>query len=98
MVHPNVRWDTVKRIHQAVLDRDPNERATALTEMCGGDEPLRSEVESLLAHEASADAFLETPAVEIAAKTLADTRAATLVGRVLGHYRVETLLGVGGMG
>jgi serine/threonine protein kinase len=98
MVHPDARWETVKRIHQFVLDRHPNERFTVLSEMCGGDEPLRREVESLLAHEVSADAFLETSAVEVAARTLADARAARLLGRLLGHYRVEALLGVGGMG
>jgi len=98
MVHPEARWETVKRIHQFVLDRAPDERSTVLTDMCGGDEPLRHEVESLLAQEAAADAFLETPAVEVAARTLADARAATLLGRLLGHYRVEALLGVGGMG
>jgi serine/threonine protein kinase/Tfp pilus assembly protein PilF len=98
MLHPNTRWDTVKLIHQAVLDREPKERSTVLTEMCGGDEQLRREVESLLAHEASAADFLERPAVELAVKLWAAAPAPTLLGRDLGHYRIESLLGAGGMG
>jgi eukaryotic-like serine/threonine-protein kinase len=97
MVIPNARWETVKRIHQVVLDHTPTDRATVLTDLCGGDEPLRREVESLLAYETSADAFLDTPAIDVAAKTLAGA-GETLVGRMLAHYRVEGLLGAGGMG
>jgi hypothetical protein len=85
MVIPNARWETVKRIHQVVLDHSPTDRATVLTDLCAGDEPLRREVESLLAYETSADAFLDTPAVDVAAKTLAGARQ-TLVGRMLAHY------------
>jgi serine/threonine protein kinase len=97
MVIPNARWETVKRIHQVLLDHSPTDRATVLTDLCAGDEPLRREVESLLAYETSADAFLDTPAVDVAAKTLAGARP-TLVGRMLAHYRVEVRLGAGGMG
>jgi serine/threonine protein kinase len=98
MVHPNARWDTVKLILQAVLDREPHERSTVLTEMCGGDEQLCREVETLLANEASADGFLEVPAIELAATSWAPAPGTPLCGRDLGHYHVESLLGAGGMG
>jgi serine/threonine protein kinase len=97
MLHPDGHWAAVKRIHQAVLERNAGERAELLAEICGGDESLRRDVESLLAHEATAESFLELPALEVAART-SSARETALVGRVLSHYRIESLLGYGGMG
>src|SRR4029453_10899504 len=91
------RWATVKRIHQAALDRDSGQRARFLDEACAGDETLRREVESLLAYQDRAEAFLESPAVEVSARAI-DSSRVTLVGRTLSHYRVQSLLGAGGMG
>ena len=63
------RWATVKRLHQAALDREPSERAAFLTAACAGDEALRREVESLQAFEADAASFQTSPAIEVAAKS-----------------------------
>jgi len=97
MLHPDGRWAAVKRIHQAALNRPIGERADFLTEICAGDPWLRREVESLLAHETTAESFLEMPALEVVARTF-NARECTLLGRVLGHYRIVSLLGTGGMG
>ena len=59
---------------------------------------LRREVESLLAYEQGAASFMETPAVEITARRQRGELDTPLVGRTLGHYHVESLLGAGGMG
>ena len=69
-------WTTVKRIHQSALDVDPSERAAFVDESCGGDEALRREVESLLTYAAEAEAFLERPAVDIAATPPGESREA----------------------
>jgi len=61
---------------------------------------LRQEVEALLAHEASADAFLATPAFEVEAQPIAtagDAARRAVVGTRLGQYEVVSLIGVGGM-
>src|SRR5687768_8711797 len=92
------RWLTVKRIHQAVLDRDPADRAAFLDEACAGDEALRREVESLLAFQDAADSFMESPALEVVARSVTEDESVPLVGRTLGHYEVQSLLGTGGMG
>ena len=91
------RWATIKRLHQAALDEEPGQRAAYLDEACAGDEALRSEVQELLAYEQHAASFMETPAVEIAAKSM-HGEPDPLIGRSLGHYCVESLLGAGGMG
>ena len=48
------RWPQVERIYSAVVARPESEWASALADLCGGDESLRAEVESLLTHEKAA--------------------------------------------
>jgi non-specific serine/threonine protein kinase len=92
------RWATAKRIHQAALERHASQRAVFLDEACAGDEALRRQVESLLAYEEDAERFMESPALEVSARSVSDDRGSRLVGRTLTHYQVESLLGAGGMG
>ena len=91
------RWAKVKAVYQAALDEEPAERAAFVREACGKDDGLRGEVESLLAYGGAAEAFLESPAIEMTARELGSA-VRTLVGRTLSHYTVERLLGAGGMG
>ena len=60
--------------------------------------PCVREVESLLARESEAKAFIETPALEMVAKEMAEEPDRVLVGRQIGAYKIISLLGVGGMG
>jgi serine/threonine protein kinase/Tol biopolymer transport system component len=83
----------------SLCTRTPGERAfRILREACDADEALRQEVESLLACQPRAESFLESPALEAAAKALARNQAQALVGRRLGAYEILALLGAGGMG
>jgi hypothetical protein len=87
------RWEAIDRVWQAVLARPEDERAAAIVELSQGDDALRHDVESLLAHLAGASAAgfghapLEVP-----------VPPAALVGRSIGSYAVRSVLGVGGMG
>ncbi len=91
------RRDEVERICQAALEHDAAARAAFLADACAGDAALRREVESLLAHEHTAERFIETPALEVAAEGLAAV-AGLVVGRRLGVYEIRSLIGAGGMG
>jgi serine/threonine protein kinase len=91
------RWREIENLFQAALARDPKERAEFLVEASAGDEALRLEVESLLASHESAAGFTGAPA-EVAAAMLAEGRAQATLGRDLGHYRLLSMLGAGGMG
>ena len=56
------RWARIERLYHEALACGANERESFLASACVGDDALRQEVESLLAHDGGA-AFLSTPAV-----------------------------------
>jgi serine/threonine-protein kinase len=92
------RWVRVTDIYHATIARPPEERASFLGDECHGDESLRKQVEAMVkSHERSGD-FIELPAFAVAPELLIDEPAGDLIGKSIGHYRIESLLGVGGMG
>src|SRR2546426_4760372 len=92
------RWQQIDKLFGMALKREANQRADFLEEACAGDQALRREVESLLAQQGEAEGFIEQPALEVAAKVMAEDRSQTLIGRQIGSFKVLSLLGVGGMG
>ena len=54
-------------------------------------------MESLLAYDQQAQQFLDRPAMQMAAEKLAG-EPPSLVGRKLGPYQIQVVLGAGGMG
>jgi serine/threonine-protein kinase len=92
------RWKQIERLYDSVVNREPADRGRFLREACGNDEELRVEVESLLAYETETAMVLDRPALEIAARALALDQQGRMIGRILGHYRIESWLGAGGMG
>jgi eukaryotic-like serine/threonine-protein kinase len=92
------RFRHVGEIYHAALAVEAQKRASFLDHMCAGDAELRSEVESLIAsHEQAAD-FIDAPALAVAAELLAETGADALIGQTIARYRIDSLLGAGGMG
>lgn len=60
---------------------------------------MRREVESLLAYEDRAETFIESPALDVAARMMADEHSRTVsVGETFNQYRIVSQLGAGGMG
>ena len=92
------RWKQVTDLFQSAVERAPERRAAFLDEACHGDEGLRREVGSLLTSYERAENFIEVPAFEVAPELVTNDRAGALVGKLIGHYRIESLIGVGGMG
>jgi len=86
------------RLHSAALEHEESQRSAFLREACAGDKDLRRDVESLLAYEKKGEGFLETPALEAAAKELAGENTALAPGTHLGPYEILAPIGAGGMG
>src|SRR6516162_3637891 len=99
------RWKRIESLLQAALEHPPDERDAFLRSACAGDEELDREVRSLLRSQHMAGSFLESPAMEVAARDLASERnggepetGVFLAGRIISHYRIVEKLGRGGMG
>lgn len=105
----DTRWQRVKALFQAAVERPVAERAAFVAGAAGDDEELRAEVQSLLDSDAAGRSVLEHSPLAGAADVawasrsfgaLDETRSeSTLqVGHRVGPYEVVTLIGSGAMG
>ena len=90
------RWQQIKALLEAALDRESHEQAAFLDEACAGDADLRAQVHALLDSHARAGDFIEAPAYEVMARSLNEKDLPA--GRVVGPYEIVATLGSGGMG
>src|SRR5262249_44950347 len=74
------------------------QRSHYLAEACAGDEVLRAEVEALLSYDLRGDQLLDRPALELTLRAIDEQRVQALSGQQVGHCRLLSLLGRGGMG
>lgn len=91
------RWEQISRIYNAAVSVEEKNRASFLDEACGDDTELRKEVQSLLVRDEQAS-LLEVPALRLIAKAMAKTQTQSIAGKEVGSYKIDSLLGVGGMG
>src|SRR5436190_9832172 len=101
------RWRLIESTFHRALAREGEARATFLDEACANDEELRGEVEALIRQDGHAASFMESPALEIAARKMADDSLVQEQSQIpnnpsapkqIGPYKVLALLGKGGMG
>src|SRR5262245_40027555 len=92
------RWQQLNDLFQLTIERAPEERPAFLKEACHGDEKLRRAVERLIVADTRVENFIESPAYEVAPELLTIDSVCSCVGELVGHYRVESLIGIGGMG
>ena len=93
------RWQQVEQVYHSALAKDASERASFLEEACAGDDALRHEVESLLAYQERSEDFIESPALDVAAKLIAMQKSTRVApGQMINHYKIVAAIGAGGMG
>src|SRR5215467_4007259 len=80
------RWKNVQEGYRAALAKEPGQRGDFLAEACANDPKLLSAVQELLDEDSTIRALTTATLRPVAA------------GTELGQYRVEGLIGQGGMG
>lgn len=92
------RFSQIDSILDAVLDAPTLEREKIIDEQCKDDKSLKTEVLALLGALENFDDFIETPDFVSVKNFLDETVKDDFVGKKIGAYRLQKLLGRGGMG
>jgi tetratricopeptide (TPR) repeat protein len=85
------RWESIKNAFECAIESNPEDRARAISDACGGDPELIAEVEKLLGEHERLGDFLTEPAIQFSGALAPGTVIAS-------RYEIESLLGRGGMG
>lgn len=97
-----LRWKQIDDLLDAALDVPHGERESFVAERAGDDHDLQRQVIELLRANGDADEFLNKSAMRIAAEAVANDEAvishAGFVNKQIATYKIERLLGAGGMG
>jgi len=90
------RLRQIERLFHEARERSPAGRDAFLARACADDPALRREVESLLAQPPAG--VIDAPVGEFVAQLIAPPAPQLAPGSIVGPYRIERLLDVGGMG
>jgi hypothetical protein len=90
------RWQQVEDVYQTAADLEKAARPAFLAVACENDEDLKREVESLL-NEENSSILVDRPSWEAAADLFDDIEELS-PGTQLGPYKIDALIGSGGMG
>ncbi|MCH8153398.1 MAG: serine/threonine protein kinase [Planctomycetes bacterium] len=88
------RWENLKEIYHAVLERPEGERPAFLEEACGDDDDMRVQIEAML--EAPDDT--STVFKPMVRRSDAATARAPRAPKRIGRYEIGRVIAVGGMG
>src|ERR1700722_3304811 len=94
---PPQRFAQIEAVYHAVLQQERSTQGRYLADVCRDDDELRRHVEALLALDSTPGFFEQSP-LEFAAALMCDAEPKLASNAQLGPYRIERLLGRGGMG
>ena len=88
----------VKEVFAGAVHVVPADQPQYIYKMCQGNKATIDEVESLLLAYRNAEQFLESPAIDEVADTIAENHSILKEGDLLKNYKIIRRIGVGGMG
>ena len=94
-------WRQVEDLFHAALEYPPEKRSSFLDSACGDDATVRGKIERLLARDENTSALLDEPAWGPGFSTPSPEQVAqddAMSNQLVGPYRLQRLLGAGGMG
>src|SRR6185295_752268 len=95
----NDDWQRTEELFHEAMRLSAEERAVYLAKACPDNALLRTEVESLIAALGNRQEFMEQPAFNLGMKMLSEEpEGESLAGKQIGPYKIQSLLGRGGMG
>ena len=89
------KWHEIERLYHSARELEPEARLEYLARVCAGDDSLREEVESLLAHDELAASFLESEETGSMAQPAGPS---VPEGELVGPYALQEFVEKGGMG
>src|SRR5271166_2790072 len=99
MAYSSERWQHIQDLFHTAFELTPDACPEFLEKECGGDTELRKEVETLLASAEQPIDFLNQPVQKAAHRMMTDDRREMMAaGTRLGHYKIISMIGSGGMG
>jgi len=87
--------ERIRELFLAACEKNADERTEFLQRVCGGDESVRKEVESLLANDNEADTFLHTPAL---GKAFSQAQPESLLGQEASGHAADSTVNSGAGG
>lgn len=96
------RWKQIDALVDAALELPAEERAAFVLSQADGDAELHKQVTDLLNAHRESDSFLQDSAMKMVARAIAGDEPApehpSLLDTTIAKYRIERLIGAGGMG
>jgi len=101
------QWKKVNRVLDTALDLPQKDRVTYVEKECKGEQSLKNQVLELLdsIEESKTEEFLEGTqaypqrlARDISASDTTRITSSSMIGKIIGHYKIIELIGHGGMG
>ncbi|PYS89261.1 MAG: hypothetical protein DMF62_07595 [Acidobacteria bacterium] len=98
MIMADRHWQKIDQIFTAASELTGAARLDYLRSECQGDQALFTEVEALLDENETPSPKLDGSVFEVGLKIIDETESDGRIGRNFGHFRIDRLIGSGGMG